>query len=53
MCAVGGSRRSTESIDALFPDPDSPTIPTISPRSTSRFIPRTASTEFGPFPNET
>jgi hypothetical protein len=28
----------------VFPDPDSPTMPTISPRSTSKLMPSTAVT---------
>ena len=35
-------RPITEYIDWLLPEPDSPTIPTISPCSTNRLIPRTA-----------
>ena len=35
-------RPITEYIDWLLPEPDSPTIPTISPCSTDRLIPRTA-----------
>src|SRR5207248_1509382 len=39
-----GTRRRIESAVRLFPDPDSPTRPTISPRATESETPRTAST---------
>jgi hypothetical protein len=39
-----GISRSSESAVIVLPEPDSPTMPTISPLSTSKLIPSTALT---------
>ena len=43
LCSAGGvgTSRITESIVTLFPDPDSPTTPTLSPARTTRSTPST------------
>jgi hypothetical protein len=43
MRAAGGSSRSSESASVVLPEPDSPTIPSVSP---SRSVNDTSSTAF-------
>src|SRR5207302_2778826 len=42
--AVGRSRRSSSRASVDFPQPDSPTSPSVSPRATSKLTPSTART---------
>ena len=41
--AASGCRPSSDSASIVFPEPDSPTIPIVSPASMARLMPRTAS----------
>ena len=40
--AAGGSKRSSESASVVFPEPDSPTIPSVSPSASVRETSSTA-----------
>ena len=44
--AVGSMSRAMQRATVVLPDPDSPTIPTVSPRRTVRSIPVAARTVF-------